>query len=216
MTKEVTILIADDHSLVRGGLKQVLQQREEYTIIEANNGKDALAIIRKKKPDIAILDIEMPEISGLIVAEKVKREGIILDIIFLTMYNDFTMFNKAMEIGVKGYLLKENTVSEILTCVDVVLEGKSYVSPTLTDFLIQRNQKLFNRTTGKDGLQSLSPAELKIMQMLSELYTNQEMADDLSISIKTVQNHRNHISQKLNITGTHALLKYAVENKDRL
>lgn len=216
MDSKISVLLADDHALIRGGLRQVFEQNNCYNILEADNGEDALRIIREETPHIAILDIEMPGITGFDVAKRVHNEGISIDIIFLTMYKDETLFNKAMDIGVKGYVLKENTVSEILRCVESVLAGKHYLSPEISDFLIHRNKKLATSATDHQGLHLLTPAEKNILKLLASMKTNQEMAKELNVSIKTVQNHRHNICNKLDISGTHALLKFAVEHSSQL
>lgn len=211
-----TILIADDHALIRNGLQQVIEQESIYHIIEADNGKDALSIIRDKEPDIAILDIEMPGMTGFEVAKKVHKEGININIIFLTMFKDETLFNKAMDIGVKGYVLKENTVSEIMNCLKTVMNGKYYLSPAISDFLVRRNNDLSAGATDKDGFNHLTPTEREVLKLVSEMKTSQEIASILNVSIKTVQNHRNNMCNKLDLSGTHALLKYAMEHSERI
>mgnify|MGYP003132182763 CR=1 FL=1 len=216
MESKKSVLLADDHALIREGLRQVIEQNKDYHIIEADNGNDALRIIREKKPHIAILDIDMPGINGFEVAKRVHNEGISIDIIFLTMHKDESLFNKAMDIGVKGYVLKENTVTEILKSVDIVLAGKHYLSPEISDFLINRNTKLATPATDKEGLHLLTPAEKNILKLLATMKTNQEMAEMLNVSIKTVQNHRHNICSKLDISGTHALLKFAIEHSEQL
>ena len=210
--KKYEILIADDHSLIRSGLRQTLDSEPSYTITEVDNGKKALKLIREKKFDLAILDIEMPEMTGFEVAQKVHNESILIDIIFLTMFKDETLFNKAMDIGVKGYVLKENTVSEIQKCVETVFSGSYYLSPAISEFLIRRNTKLSSTASDKKGIHLLTPAEKNILQLVADMKTSQEIAEELSISVKTVQNHRHNICNKLDLSGTHALLKFAVEN----
>jgi DNA-binding NarL/FixJ family response regulator len=212
MNKSIPILIADDHSLIRKGLKQLLEQEGIFEISEADNGEKALEHIRKNTPKIAILDIEMPGMTGFEVAKTVHYEGINVDIIFLTMYKDDSMFNNAMDIGVKGYVLKENTVTEIQECLNTVLAGKSYLSPAISDILIRRNNKLMTKASDKDGLNSLTPTEKTVMKLLSDMKTNQEIASELKISIKTIQNHRYNICNKLDLSGSHALLKFAIEH----
>lgn len=215
MDSEKTVLLADDHALIRNGLRQVIEQEGNYKIIETDNGEKALDIIREKSPDIAILDIEMPGISGFEVAQKVHKESIKIDIIFLTMFKDESLFNKAMDIGVKGYVLKENTVSEILDCLKAVIKGKHYLSPAISGFLVNRNNKLMESASDKEGINLLTPTELTVLKLLAEMKTNQEIADELSISIKTVQNHRHNMCHKLDLNGTHALLKYAIEHTEQ-
>ncbi|MEP1151298.1 MAG: response regulator transcription factor [Balneola sp.] len=212
----IKLLIADDHGLIRKGLKQVLEAESDFDIKEAENGKQALEIIRTENPDMAILDIEMPELTGFEVAKKVHSESIPIDLIFLTMYKDETMFNNAMDIGVKGYVLKENTVSEIIDCISAVLKGEYYLSPAISHYLIRRSNGASNKASDKKGINLLTDSERTILKLVSEMKTNQEIAKDLSVSSKTVKNHRNNICNKLGLTGTHALLKFAIENEAKL
>jgi NarL family two-component system response regulator LiaR len=211
-----SILIADDHELIRNGLYQIIQQKNISQIIEAENGIEALNSIRKDQPQVAILDIEMPKMTGFEVAKQIDQEGINIDIIFLTMHKDEVLFNKAMDIGVKGFVLKENTVSEIIDCLRSVIQGKYYLSPAISEFLINRNNRLTGDASDKDGINSLTPTEKKVLKLLSDMNTNQEIAEKLNVSVKTIQNHRNNMCNKLDLSGTHALLKYAVEFSSRL
>lgn len=216
MDSKKTVLLADDHALIRGGLRYVFEQKNDYNIIEAENGEDALLIIREKPPHVAILDIEMPGITGFEVAKRVHNEGISIDIVFLTMFKDESLFNKAMDIGVKGYMLKENTSLEILKCVESVLAGKHYLSPEISNFLINRNTRLSTPATDKEGIHLLTLTEKNVLKLLATMKTNQEMADELNVSIKTIQNHRHNICHKLDIRGTHALLKFAMEHASKI
>ena len=216
MNKATNILIADDHALIRKGLRQVLESQYGFHITEAENGEDALKYIREQQPDIAVLDVEMPLMTGFEVAKRVHNESLTIDIIFLTMFKDELMFNKAMDIGVKGYMLKENTTAEIVQCIKSVQAGKYYLSPAISEYLIRRNTRLISPAADKNGINLLTPAERNILKLLAMMKTNQEIAKELSISIKTVQNHRHNICNKLDISGTHALLKFAVENAERI
>ena len=212
MIEQLIILIADDHSLIREGLRQVLESQPDFTVIEAEDGETALQSIRDQQPHIAILDVEMPKMTGFDVARHVHRESLPTDIIF----RDESVFNKAMDIGVKGYVLKENTVSEIVQCVQAVSAGRYYLSPTISEYLIRRNTKLASPASDKEGLDLLTPSEKNILTLLATMKTNQEIAEQLHISIKTVHNHRNNICDKLGLHGAHALLKFAVEHAAQL
>lgn len=212
MPNSVTILIADDHELIRGGLRTVLQTNTEHQVMETGNGAEALKMIRERKPDVAILDIEMPGMSGYEVAKKVREEGLPVKIIFLTMFKDESMFNKALDIGVKGYVLKENTITDILNSLNTVLDGRYYLSPAISDFLMRRNTNTQAKAS-KGALDQLTAAELTVLDQLAEMKTSQEIAETLHVSVKTVQNHRNNICSKLGLNGSHALLKFALENK---
>ncbi|MEX0844817.1 MAG: response regulator transcription factor [Balneolaceae bacterium] len=212
MDKTQEILIADDHALIRNGLSQLLEKQLSFKIHEADNGEDALKIIREQRVKVAILDIEMPGMTGFEVAQIIHNEGLKVDVIFLTMFKDDSMFNNAMNIGVKGYVLKENTVTEITQCIKTVFAGKTYLSPAISDILVRRNNRLMAQASDKEGLDQLTPSEKNIMKLLSEMKTNQEIAEELNVSIKTVQNHRSNICGKLDLSGAHALLKYAVDH----
>ena len=216
MGRTIKTVIADDHPLMLKGLRQVLETESDFDIIETEDGEEALERIREHKPQVAILDVEMPNMTGFDVARQVRNEAIPVDIIFLTMFRDETVFNKAMDIGVKGYVLKENTVSEIVQCVKSVLKGNYYLSPVISEFLIRRNNKLVSPASDKDNLNLLTPTEKKVLKQLAQMKTSQEIANEFSVSIKTVQNHRNNICNKLGLSGAHALLKFAVEHASKI
>ncbi len=216
MDKQLKVLIADDHSLIRNGLRQVLESEQNIFVLEAEHGEQALQIIRDQEPDLAILDVEMPRMTGFDVARHAQRELLPTNIVFLTMFNDESAFNKAMDVGVRGYVLKENTVTEILHCVRAVLAGRHYLSPSISDYMVRRANRSASAAADKDGLNLLTPAEQRVLKLLASMKTNHEIADALGISVKTVHNHRNNICIKLGLRGAHALLKYAVENASRL
>lgn len=216
MDDHYTILIADDHSLVRAGLRQVLEIDPRITIMEAGDGEEALRLIREKKPAIAVLDIEMPTMTGFDVARRVHAEGLPVALVFLTMFKEEYLFNKAMDLGIKGYVLKENTISEILQCIHAVSAGRYFLSPSISDFLIRRNSKLAAPATDSKGINLLTPMEHNIIKLVAALKSNEEIAKTLGISIKTVKNHRNNICNKLGLNGSLALLKFATENASLL
>lgn len=213
MSSDIEVLIADDHELIRKGLKQVIEIQTNYRVYEAEDGKEALDKLIKFSPRVAVLDIDMPYVTGVDIARKVKTEGIETDVIFLTMHGDEQLFNSAMNLGVKGFVLKENTVSEIVDCLESVISGNHYISPSMSSYLIKRASKQVVLESDKMNLNLLTATEHKVMFQLGQMKTNSEIADSLGVSIKTVQNHRNNICKKLDIRGRHALLKYAVEKK---
>lgn len=198
--------------LVRKGLKQVLETEPSFNVIEAENGEEALELIRSMQPVIAVIDVEMPKLNGFEVAKQVKNESLPVSLIFLTMFKEENVFNKAMDAGVKGYVLKDNTITEILRCIDSVLSGNYYLSPTISEFLIKRSAREKSVVKNVNTINLLTATERKLLKNLADMKTNQEIAEILNISVKTVQNHRTNISDKLGLHGAHALLKYAVEN----
>lgn len=211
MNTSIRILIADDHALIREGIKKVLEANTGYLVDEAQDGEEALALHTKNVYDVIILDFEMPKLNGFDVSKKLLGDNQELNIVILTMFKQESLFNKAIDLGVKGYLTKENTVAEIVACVKKVLEGGHYISPSISELIIQRNRK--KKLAGHLNLDSsLTSTESTVMNLLAEMKTNQEIADELGVSIKTIQNHRNNVCKKLGLNGTHALLKYAVQN----
>lgn len=212
MKKLNKIVIADDHSLIRDGLLQLLEKNLTAKVFVAANGQEAFHLIKQELPEIAILDIEMPILTGIDVAKKVKEENMSTQLIFLTMFKDEHMFNKAIDLGIKGYVLKENTITEILQCIETVKKGEPYISPSCTSLLVKRVNRIMSDSQQLQGLELLTTTERKILKLLSEMKTNQQIGDLLNISVKTVQNHRGHICDKLGLHGAHALLKFALDN----
>lgn len=216
MNKNKTIVIADDHSIVRKGLRQVIESEPAYSVLEAANGTEALQMIREHRPMVAVLDIEMPGMTGFDIVERMNAEQMPTAVILLTMYNDEHVFNRAMDAGVKGYILKENTITEILQGIKAVSEGKYYYCPMVTEYIIKRNTKLVGAASDHTGINLLTPSERKVLKLLSAMKTNQQIAGELKISIKTVHNHRNNICDKLGLHGAHALMKFAIDHSQLL
>lgn len=214
MNNKVKILIADDHPLMRQGIKWALEQNEEFNIIgEAEDGEKAFSLLKHHQPDVVTLDIEMPVMSGFEIARKILEEKIQTKIIFLTMYKDEQMFNEAIDIGAKGYVLKENAIDDIVECVKKVSQGSSYISPALSNFILNKNKNLRDMVESVPSIRSLTKTERKILKLISKNLTSKEIAESLFISIKTVENHRSNISRKLSLHGSHSLIKFALDNK---
>jgi len=217
MKSEITLVIADDHPLFRRGLVQVLQSDPSLKIeAETSNGHEVLAAIEQYKPDIAIVDIEMPIMNGLEVLKEINKRKLLVHVIVLTMYEEERMFNKALELGVYGYVLKESAVSDILQAVQIVANGKHYISPSISDYLIRRSNHTTQNNNFRSPVANLTLSEQRIIHLISENKTTKEIAEELNISINTVENHRSNICHKLNITGNNALLRFALENKSIL
>jgi DNA-binding NarL/FixJ family response regulator len=217
MASEITILIADDHPIFRKGLMDVLLVDKSLKVIgEAADGESALSFLREHTVDIAILDVDMPNLGGLDVAKAARREQIKVDVIILTMYKEESIFNKALDLGVRGYVLKENAASDIVQGVRTVAEGKHYVSPTISDFLVRRSKKQTTRMKDGPNLELLSPTERKVLKLIAANKSTKEIAEELYVSPKTVENHRANICSKLDLHGSHALLRFVIDNKTRL
>lgn len=214
--KKIKVLVADDHPLFRSGIKQELEKIENTEIIaEAKNGKDALRLIESLKPDVAILDISMPFKSGLKVLLEINEKKLSpTKIILLTMHHNQNYLFKAISLGAKGYILKDDAIAEIRKGIETVILGGPYISTSLSEIL---GKKIIRSTVEKQNLQSISSLtnmERQVLKLISEWKTNNEIAEELFISPRTAGNHRNNISQKLNLSGTYGIIKFALENKD--
>lgn len=215
MTSNPTgILIADDHPVFRRGLRMIISTDARFNVLdEAADGAQALARIRELQPDVALLDINMPMQNGIDVARAVQSEGHPTLIVFLTMHRDEATFNTALDLGAAGYLLKESAVEEILACLKAVAAGEKFVSPQLSTFLINRGSRARALQARKPSIDDLTPTELRVLKLISEQKTTREIAELLFISPRTVDRHRENICAKLELHGSNALLKFAIENK---
>lgn len=213
----ITVLIADDHPVFRRGLIQVLQSDHGLRVVgEAADGETALRLIRERRPAVSVLDIAMPRGDGIAVAQTCRREQLPGALLFLTAHRDPQMLNEALNLGVQGYVLKDSAVLDIIAAVRAVATGNRYVSPSLSDDLLRRIEGAQALRDARPGLELLSPAERRILRLVSLDHTSKEIADSLGISPRTVENHRTHIAQKLGLQGCHSLLKFAYDNKARL
>lgn len=213
----ITIVLADDHPLFRQGLLRVIEQDKSIAVVgETGNGRMALGLILQRKPDIAVLDIAMPELEGLdVVKEALRDESCATEFVVLTMYREEAYFTEAMDIGVKGYLLKDSAPTELLACIKSVADGVPYVSPLVSHYLVRRMTKTRPQRISP-SLDDLTLQERRVLKLLSQNKTSREIADELYISVRTVQHHRSNICTKLNLEGYNKLLQFALENKNRL
>ena len=217
MKASLTILMADDHPMFRGGLRQVIESQPDLQIVhETGDGEDALRLVRQATPKVAILDLDMPKMNGLDLAAAIEREGLPVRVIILTMYREEDMFNEAMDLGVLGYVLKDSAADDILHCIRAVAEGRHYLSPAVSAFLVDRRTRAETLRRTKPGLADLTPAELRILRLIARNMTSKEIAEELNLSTRTVDNHRFNICTKLELRGVHSLVKFAFDNKSAL
>ncbi len=212
--KNIRIVIADDHPIFRKGLRTILDSVSGFEIIaEAENGEEAMEKIRELKPDVAVLDVDMPEKTGVEVVEALRKENSETEFVFLTMFKEKDLFDEAMQLDVKGYVLKDNALSEITNCVKTVAKKEYYISPTLSTFVIQRSVTMKQFQKKNPALERLTPTELKILKQIGLHKTSKEIAAEINISVRTVEHHRMSISTKLKLKGVQAVVKFAIENK---
>lgn len=217
MNKEIQIIIADDHPIFRHGLRVMIESENDLTVIaDTDNGEKALALIIEHEPDVAVLDVDMPGKDGFQVARKIQEKNLAVGIIFLTMHNSEQLFNAALNVGANGFVLKEGALTEITDCIKAVASGKNYISPELSTYLFNRGSRSDSLVQNNPSLKNLTPSEQKILKLIADEKTSRTIADELFISIRTVERHRANICEKLKLHGTNALVKFAVSHKSEL
>jgi len=202
----IRVIVADDHIIFRQGLLKLLQSAEGITITgEAGDGKEALAMIVKESPDIAVLDISMPGLNGIDISKELNAMGSATKVVYLTMHNDVLTAQKALTSGVvSGYILKDDAFEDLIYAVKAVTAGGKFISPSIFDKILQPSPI---RAVEKN---ILTEREREILKLIASGLTNRKIADKLSISIKTVETHRARILQKLDFHTTVELVKYAI------
>ena len=201
-------MIADDHPIVRQGLRQVIEGDDELEIVcEAGDGEETLAAGRKFQPQIIILDIDIPKMDGFQVLDLLRKEKIESKVIFLTVHREESFMRRALSLGGAGYVLKDSAVTDIIAAIRAVSEGLSFVSPAMTTYLIKAQS-----SSEKGSLESLTPAERRVLRLIAQYKTTQEIAETLFVSPRTIESHRATITQKLGLRGSHSLMRYALQH----
>lgn len=211
MKKKIKVLIADDHYLFRAGVISILNNNDDFEVIaDCENGKEAIKYIRDKNPDIALLDIDMPEMNGLEVAKEVYRNKLPTTMAIITIHKEKGYFEEALDYGVMAYLLKDSIANDLPDCLRTISKNEYYISPLLSGYLLDKKKD-------KDSpLLSLTPSEKKIIKLIAQNKSNKQIADELFISERTVENHRANVTHKLGLKGRNSLLLFAIENKDNI
>lgn len=214
MKSDTTVLIVDDHPVFRRGLREVIEESSRFQIVaEASDGEEALRMVLESKPKIAVIDIDMPRLNGLEMVRAIRKLELPVATVFLTMYKEEDIFNAAMDLGVKAYVLKENATDDLLVALDSVARGEMFVSPSMLEIKTRRSSRVQQLLLSKPQIDDLTPAERRVLKLIAEDHTTKEIADLLRISAKTVENHRLNICQKLNLHGSHSLLRFAFDHK---
>jgi DNA-binding NarL/FixJ family response regulator len=214
---KIRVLVADDHPVFRRGLREVIEEEPDLDVVaEAEDGTMALDRLLALRPRIAVLDIGMPRKDGLVLAAEVRELRLDVGIIFLTMHKEEAAFNRALDLGAKGYVLKDSAAADIVASIRAVAAGRNYISPEISTYLFNRMSRVSSLAQDRPVLQSLTPMERQIVRLIAHKKTSKEIADELCISPRTVDNHRNNICRKLDLHGINALLKFALEHRSDL
>lgn len=204
-----SIIIADDHPLILKGLKDFLIEKEYNVIASAKNGKEAFVLIKAHQPEIAILDIQMPFLTGLQVAKKCKEANLSTKIIIITFEKSEAIYKEAKSLGIYGYILKEFAIEEVEHCIANVLEEKSYFSPELIEYLEIKQVP--------EALKMLTETEMRVLQLTAKNKTAREIGDIIGCSNRTVEKHKSHIRSKLKLSSNaNSIAIYAKEQEEFL
>ena len=202
------IIIADDHPVFLAGLKTVVDTEPDIEIVgQASDGDEALRMLEELRPDIAVLDIGMPKIDGVGLLTEVQQRRLPVQVIFMTMYRERKLYDKGMELGLRGYVLKDSASSDLIEAIRTVASCQKFVSPGLLQHFTERQSKSGEM---RMSAEQLSASEIRILSLIAEYKTSREIADTLYISPRTVETHRTNICTKLGLQGRHALMKYAL------
>lgn len=208
------LLIADDHGVVRKGLRHLLEQYSELTVVgEASNGREAVTMAAALSPHVVIMDVAMPVLNGIEAAEQIVKSSNNTGIIMLTMHADESYLVRALNVGVKGYLLKESADDDLLPAVHSVAIGKPYFSRAIAQTLLEDYVRMLRQQGISDTYELLTSREKEVLQLLAEGKTNKEVAAILNVSPYTVESHLTNLMQKLNLHNTAEIVLYAVRKK---
>ncbi len=208
---KLKVLIADDHGVVRKGLRLLLEEYPELDVVgEAANGRDVIRLATELSPNVILMDVAMPLLNGIEAAEQVRKVNSGIGIIMLTMHADESYVLRALNAGVKGYLLKESAEDDLLRAVKAVSQGKPFFSPAITQTLLEDYMRVLKEEGLSDSFELLTVREKEVLQLLAEGKTNKDVAGILDISLYTVESHRTNLMQKLNLHNTAEIVLYAV------
>jgi DNA-binding NarL/FixJ family response regulator len=213
----IKVYVVDDHPVFRHGLKQIIDADPAFRVVgEAGDDETAIAEIRKLLPDVVVTDVRLPKRGGLELVRAARGLRSPPACIILTMHGEETTFNAAMDAGAQGYLLKEDALELVVQGLKAAASGSLYLSPSISGWLLRRQQRVSALKEEKTGLSSLTATERRILQLVGQNMTNKEIAGELFISHRTVETHRSNICQKLELQGAHKLLQFAIEHRSEL
>jgi DNA-binding NarL/FixJ family response regulator len=202
------ILIADDHHVVRSGLRSIVQAHDDWELVaEADNGRDAIALIAEKTPDVAIIDYSLPLINGIEVTRTIKAQGLETQVLIFTMHDDDALIRASFKAGARAFLLKSEAKGQLAAAIEALLARKPYFSGLVSEKMLAS----YISTNAAPGGASLSSRERLVIQLVSEGHSNKSMSEVLNLSVKTIETHRASAMRKLSIKSTAGLVRYAIK-----
>ena len=212
--RKIRILLADDHTVVRRGLRLLLEGQPDFSVVaEAADGKQAVDAAEASKPDVVLLDIAMPNLNGIEAAQRILSVAPSTSVVILSMHADESYVLRALKAGAKGYLLKDSAEGDLIDAIKSVSEGKTFFSPEITRMLMEDYVREIQSRGAEDSYDLLTSREREILQLLAELKSNKEIAQLLNLSLYTVETHRRNLQEKLNLHSVAELILYAVRKR---
>ncbi len=212
MAETIKVIIVDDHKLVTDCISLFLKGAREIEVIGVtHSGKDTLSMLKKEKPEVVLVDITMPEMSGIQLTEAIKKKYPTIKILILSMHSDYNNISDAIDAGADGYVPKDVSSEELVEAIVTVSKGKNFFHSTISDEIVKNYAS--KRQQNDNILPQLTRRELEVLQLFAEGFNNSEIADKLFLSVRTIESHKNHILQKTNMKNSVELIKFAIKNK---
>jgi two-component system response regulator NreC len=212
MSQKVRIVIAEDHTILRDGLRSLLSSSSDFEVVgEAEDGREAIRCVEKLKPDLILTDLSMPRMNGMEAIREIKKQSPKTKILVLTVHKTEEYILATLKAGADGYLLKDSTHTELMMAVKNVISGKHYISPGVSEKVIEGYLEGKKTLKRKSSWETLTQREREILKLIAEGYKNKEIGDYLCISPKTVEKHRANLMEKLNLHNVQALTAFAIE-----
>ncbi len=207
----VTIVVADDHKIVREGLVKLLEAREDFTVIgEASDGEEAVEMVLDKQPDIVLMDINMPKLSGIDATRRIGKRGCNAKILVLSMHESRNYVEEVLRAGASGYVVKNSASQDVHNAIDAVRAGASYLSPAITQQVVDAIARPGDASP--TGVSMLTDREREVLQLIAEGLSSKEIAAKLGVSLKTVDSHRSNLMEKLDIHKVSGLVRFAIRS----
>jgi two-component system, NarL family, response regulator NreC len=208
----IKVLVADDHAIVRAGLRTLIKAEADLELVgEAAGGVEAIEKVQSLHPDVLVLDLSMPDLDGIAVTRKLKELQAVCIILILTVHEDEALLREAIKVGSAGYIIKHAAEDELIAAIRSVYRGEMYIHPKMIRSLLQTKSKVEKQS--REFYETLTGREEEVLKLIVQGYTNRQMADELSISVRTVEGHRANLTEKLGIRSRVELLRYARDKK---